>query len=73
MYNVSTRLFVVCGKELLPHEGITQGDPTAMTVYGIALTPLKYLPLCSPERDAKTVAFADDLTCVGDYLNFVVG
>ena len=39
-YNVPARLFVLGGKELLSHEGTTQGDPTAMEIYGMTLTPL---------------------------------
>ena len=45
------------------HEGTIQGDPTALTVYLIGLTPLlKQLVTCYPKRDPKMVAFADDLT-----------
>ena len=62
-YNVPARLFVLGGKELLPHEGTTHGDLTAMVVYGIKLAPLfKHLMTCYPERDSKMVGFADDLT-----------
>ena len=62
-HSIPSRLFVLGGKELLSHEGTTQGDPTAIAIYGIALTPLlKYLVACYPERDPKMVAFADDLT-----------
>ena len=65
-YNVPARLFALGGKELLSHERTTQGDPTAMEIYGIALTPLlKHLATCYPERDPKMVAFADDLTSTG--------
>ena len=50
-------------KGLLYHEGTTQGDPTAMAIYGIALAPLlKHLATCYSERDPKMVALADDLT-----------
>ena len=65
-YNVSARLFVLGGKELISHKGTTQGDPTVMAIYAIALTPLlKHLATCYPERDPKIVAFADDLTSAG--------
>ena len=58
-YNVPARLFVLGDKELLSHEGTTQGDPIAMAIYGIALTPLlKHQATCYPERDPKMVAFA---------------
>ena len=61
-YNVSARLFGLGGKELLSHEGTTQGDPTAMEIYGIALTPLmKHLATYYPESDPKKVNSADDL------------
>ena len=43
-YNVPARLFALGGKELLSHEGTTQGDPTAMAIYRIALTPLLNTP-----------------------------
>ena len=43
-YNVPARLFALGGKELLSHEGTTQGDPTAMAVCRIALTPLLNTP-----------------------------
>lgn len=65
-YNVPARLFVLGGKELQSNEGTTQGDPTAMAVYGIGLTPLlKHLTNLYPEKDPKIVAFADDLTSAG--------
>ena len=68
-YNVLPRLLLFGGKELLFHEGTTQGDPTVMAIYGIALTPLlKCLATCYPERDLKMVAFADDLTRAGGLL-----
>ena len=73
-YNVPARLFALGGKELLSHERTTQGDPTAMEIYGIALTPLLiHLATCYPERDPKMVAFADDLTSAGRYRNCVAG
>ena len=56
-YNIPARLFVLGGKELLSHEGTTQGDPTAMAIYGTALIPLlKHLATYYPERDPKMVA-----------------
>ena len=68
-YNVPARLLLLSGKELVSHEGITQGDPTVITMYGIALTPLlKNLAICYSERDPKMVAFADDLTSTGRLL-----
>ena len=65
-YNFPSRLFVLGGKELLSPEDTIQGDPTAMSVYGIALIPfLKHIATCYPERDPEMVAFADDFTSVG--------
>ena len=72
-YNVPARLFALGGKELLSHERTTEGDPSAMKIYGIALTPLlKHLATCYPERDPKMVAFADDLTSTGKLSKFLV-
>ena len=34
-YSIHARLFVVGGKQLYSQEGTTQGDPTAMALYGI--------------------------------------
>ena len=57
-YNVPARLFALGGKEFLSHEGTTQGDPTAISAYGIALAPLlKQLSTFEPERDPKTLTF----------------
>ena len=54
-YNVSAKLFVVGSKELLFHEGTTQGDPTAIAVYAISLAPLlKNLATCYPKRYPKS-------------------
>ena len=54
-YNVSAKLFVVGSKELLFHEGTTQGDPTAMAVDGISLAPLlKNLATCYPKKYPKS-------------------
>ena len=39
-------------KKLQSNEGTTQGNPAAMAVYGIALTPLQNdLATCYPESD----------------------
>ena len=68
-YNVPARLFVPGGKELQSHEGTTQGDPTVMAIYVIALTPLlKHLATFYPDRDLKMVAFVDDLISTGKFL-----
>ena len=65
-YNVPASLSVLGREEVLFHEATTQGNPTAMPMYGIVLTPLlKHLPTCYPERDPKMVAFTNDLTSSG--------
>ena len=63
--NVPIRLYELGGKELLSHEGTTQGDPTTIAVCGIALTPpLKHVATCYPKTDPK-MAFVDNLTSAG--------
>ena len=44
-------------------EGITQGDPLAMAMYALAITPFKKLR--REEQDARQVWFADDSTAAG--------
>ena len=63
-YAISTRLFIIGGKELRSREGTTQGDPTAMAAYALGLTPLVD-HVQSVKRSVKHVAFADDLTVAG--------
>ena len=64
-YAISTQLFIIGGKELRSREGTTQGDPTAMAAYALGVTPLlDYLQ--SVKRSVKHVAFADDVTGVGN-------
>ena len=59
-YNVRARLFALGGKDILSHEGPTQGDPFAIAIHGIALTPLlKHLATFYPEKDHKMVGFVD--------------
>ena len=51
------------GETLLSQEGTTQGDPLAMAMYAIAITPLiDHLQ----DQNTKQVWFADDATAVGD-------
>ena len=61
-YSIHARLFVVGGKQLYSQEGTTQGDPTAMALYGIGTVPLlKHLQT----DDTTQVGFADDLESIG--------
>ena len=64
-YSVPSRLFVLGGTEMLSSEGTTQGDPLAMPVYAIGITPL--LEVIKAET-MKHVAFADDLGGTGELL-----
>ena len=67
-YSSPARLFITGGGEIKSLEGTTQGDPTAMAAYALAVTPL--LSYLSQEnnrnqRQTKQVAFADDFTVAG--------
>ena len=69
-YSVPSRLFILGGTEISSSEGTTQGDPLAMPVYAIGITPLLEIlkPETSDETTLKHVAFADDLGGAGDLL-----
>ena len=58
-------LFVTGGVEISPDEGSTQGDPIAMPLYSVGVTPLL---MAIKTQNVKHAAFADDLNGAG-YLN----
>ena len=64
-YQKSTRLFVLGGKEIKSDEGTTQGDPMAMPIYAIGITPLLDMIKDDTSRSVTHVAFADDLAGAG--------
>ena len=67
-YTLPSRLFIIRGTEIPSSEG-TQGDPTAMSIYAIAIIPLVLMIMeimpTSPDNTSKTVAYADDYTTGG--------
>ena len=50
------------GESILSKEGTTQGDPLAMAMYAVAITPLIYR---ITEEKLKQVWFADDASAAG--------
>ena len=65
-YNCPARLLITGGAKIKSLEGITQGDPTAMTA--LSVIPLRsYLLQESKSKcyTAKEVAFANDFTVAG--------
>ena len=64
-YSKPARLFVVGGEEILSLEGTTQGDPLAMAMHALALTPLIKSLAVEVPNNAKQVWFADDSTSAG--------
>ena len=54
------------GDTLLSQEGTTQGDPLAMAMYAIAITPLIR---CLEDKEIKQVWYADDATAGGSLTN----
>jgi len=57
-YGMPIRLFVTGEGELSSTEGTTQGDPLAMAMYTLAVTPL-IRDLCHRQPDISQVWYAD--------------
>ena len=60
-YRENSQLFI-SGSTLYSHEGTTQGDPLAMAMYAIAVTPLIHQLEC---EGIKQAWYADDATADG--------
>ena len=65
-YTLPSRLFIIGRTEIPSSEGTTQGDPTALSIYAIAIIPLVLMIMeimsTSPDNTSKMVAYADDFT-----------
>ena len=62
------RLFVLGGVELKSMEGTTQGDPSAMSIYALAIIPLLLMiieMLAEECKSVKNAGFADDISAAG--------
>ena len=67
-YSQAAKLFIPGGKEISLAEGTTQGHPTVMPIY--ALESLLLLNIATTDI-TKRVAYADDVTCVGELKNML--
>jgi len=63
-YGLPIRLFITGEGELLSTEGTTQGDPLAMGMYALAVSPLIQTLRCH-QPDISQVWYADDATAAG--------
>ena len=67
-YRSNTDDMFVGGEKVISAEGTTQGDPLAMALYGVAVTPLIRTRRVQQEG-AKQIRFADDAASGGKLLN----
>ena len=63
-YNAPVRMFITGGGEIKSREGTTQGDPLAMAMYALAITPL-IQRLGTHHPDSGQVWYADDASATG--------
>ena len=67
-YRNPLRMVIPGSGEIMSCEGTTQGDPLAMSMYALAITPLiRELSEC--RSDTKQVWYTDDATSAGTCLN----
>ena len=67
-FNTPSRLFIIGGTKILSKERTTQWDPTAMTAYGLEVTPLieHLLEITSSNKVyPKEIAHTDDFAVAG--------
>ena len=67
-YTLPSRFFIIGGGEIQSTEGKTQGDPTAMAIYAMAIIPLILMIVDITHQNdlsTKTTAYADDFIASG--------